>query len=97
MMVPPIEIFLSITPAVPMAILLLPVQKTHPTDPNLIDPLGGTVLITPIQHSSQSNHNGGDLNFGPDGFLYLTTGDGGGGGDPNKIHQIIFLPFLVNY
>src|SRR5688572_17881220 len=58
--------------------------RTHETDPNLIDPAGGTVLNTPIEHSSQSNHNGGDLNFGPDGFLYLTTGDGGGGGDPRS-------------
>jgi len=44
--------------------------RTDPSDPTLIDPAGGTVLITPIEHSSQSNHNGGDLNFGPDGFLY---------------------------
>src|SRR6186713_2073141 len=61
--------------------------RTHPTDPNLIDPAGGTILITPIEHSSQSNHNGGDLNFGSDGFLYLTTGDGGGAGDPGENAQ----------
>src|SRR5882757_9468734 len=41
-----------------------------------------TSVIT-IPHPGQSNHNGGLLTFGPDGFLYAGTGDGGGGGDPN--------------
>jgi glucose/arabinose dehydrogenase len=34
-----------------------------------------------------SNHNGGDLQFGPDGYLYIGTGDGGSGGDPQNRSQ----------
>src|SRR5215203_457455 len=50
-------------------------------NPNVADPASGEVLLT-IEHSSQSNHNGGQLAFGPDGYLYMGVGDGGGGGDP---------------
>src|SRR2546427_5972495 len=40
-----------------------------------------TILRVP--HPLQSNHNGGQLQFGPDNMLWLGTGDGGGGGGPD--------------
>lgn len=44
-------------------------------------------MVLRIPHSQFSNHNGGQLQFGPDGFLYIGVGDGGSGGDPNNNGQ----------
>ena len=49
-------------------------------DANVADPASEEVLLTIPQPFV--NHNGGQLAFGPDGYLYVGMGDGGSGGDP---------------
>lgn len=45
----------------------------------------GTILMTISQ--PYSNHNGGSIKFGSDGYLYIAMGDGGSGGDPEGYAQ----------
>ncbi len=59
-------------------------------DPNIADPDSEEILLTVPQ--PRPNHNGGDMAFGPDGYLYIGIGDGEGGGDINNNAQNLGLP-----
>jgi glucose/arabinose dehydrogenase len=54
-------------------------------DPDVADPASATILLRVRQ--PYANHNGGQLQFGPDDGLYVGMGDGGGGGDPQRRAQ----------
>lgn len=56
-----------------------------PGTPDHADPASEVVILTVAQ--PYSNHNGGAIAFGKDGFLYIGLGDGGSGGDPGNRAQ----------
>lgn len=67
--------------------------KASEADPNLADASSGRVILRVYQ--PYNNHNGGDIHFGPDGYLYIGMGDGGSGGDPCNSGQSLTPATLV--
>lgn len=55
--------------------------EVRESTPNTADPASRRELMVVAQDAS--NHNGGAIAFGPDGYLYIALGDGGGSNDPN--------------
>lgn len=69
----------------PSANLAVVSRFTVSDDVNVAD-AGSEVVILEIPQP-ETNHNGGQLSFGPDGYLYIAVGDGGGAGDPDNNAQ----------
>jgi len=63
------------------------------TDPNAADPASELPMIT--QRDLADNHNGGDLHFGPDGYLYYSMGDEGAGYDKFNNARFIDKDFFA--
>src|SRR6201999_407938 len=70
--------------------------KVSNANPNQGDPSSEVRLI--VQYDRANNHNGGDLHFGPDGYLYVSLGDEGGAnnqyGNAQHIDQNFFSGIL---
>lgn len=67
------------------ALVLARYATTSASAASIAPSTGKVVLVVP--HPTYSNHNGGYIGFGPDGYLYLGTGDGGSAGDPRNNAQ----------
>jgi hypothetical protein len=72
--------YVNYTAASPSGSTVISRFSVSSSNPNAGDPNSEEILMTISQ--PYSNHNGGNIMFGPDGYLYIGMGDGGSGGDP---------------
>jgi glucose/arabinose dehydrogenase len=77
-------LYVNYTKANPLTTVIARYKANTPAG-NQVDPSSEVILLTFSQ--PYDNHNGGSLQFGKDGFLYVATGDGGSGGDPQNYAQ----------
>ncbi|MBK8303138.1 MAG: PQQ-dependent sugar dehydrogenase [Chloracidobacterium sp.] len=79
--------FVYYTADTPAGAIKISEFQVSATNPNVADTTEKNILTIP--HSTNSNHNGGTVAFGPDGYLYAGPGDGGGSNDvPNNAQNI---------
>jgi hypothetical protein len=90
--------YVQYTANAPSGAVTVAEYRRSATDPNAADPGSGRVVLS-IPHDRNPDHNGGQLQFGPDGALYISVGDAGGdGGDPagNGQNLTSSTPAVVN-